>query len=137
MCVCVCDQSCLTLCDAVGCGPPGSIHGILQARRQEIVPPPRVLPKPVVKPASPAFPALQADSFPLSHLGESYCRILHCLLYFFHQQLSFPALLPMMNLICLHIFAVCFIVISLLSGLSAFNSVLLLGGLCIACLCST
>ena len=31
-------QSCLTLCDPIDCGPPGSsVHGILQARRLEWV----------------------------------------------------------------------------------------------------
>ena len=43
MCVCVCVQAksfqlCLTLCNPVDCGPPGSsIHGILQARILERV----------------------------------------------------------------------------------------------------
>ena len=32
MCACVCTQSCLTLCDCMDCNPPGSVHGILQAR---------------------------------------------------------------------------------------------------------
>ena len=32
-------QSCLTLCDAMDCSPPGSsVHGILQARTPEWVP---------------------------------------------------------------------------------------------------
>ena len=32
-CVCVCAQSCPTLCNPVDCSPPGSsVHGILQAR---------------------------------------------------------------------------------------------------------
>ena len=32
-CVCSVTQSCLTLCDPMDCGPPGSsVHGILQAR---------------------------------------------------------------------------------------------------------
>ena len=31
-------QSCLTLCDPIGCSPPGSsVHGILQARTMEWV----------------------------------------------------------------------------------------------------
>ena len=34
--VCLVAQSCLTLCDPMGCSPPGSsVHGILQARRLE------------------------------------------------------------------------------------------------------
>ena len=41
VCVCVCvlmAQSCLTLCDPIGCSPPGSsVHGILQARILEWV----------------------------------------------------------------------------------------------------
>ena len=33
VCVCVCAQSCLTLCDPTDCNPPGSsVHGIFQAR---------------------------------------------------------------------------------------------------------
>ena len=36
--VCVCAQSCLTLCDPMDCSPPGSsVHGILQARILEWV----------------------------------------------------------------------------------------------------
>ena len=32
VCVCVCAQSCLTLCNTMDCGPPGSsVHGTLQA----------------------------------------------------------------------------------------------------------
>ena len=38
MCVCVCVQLCLTLCDPMGCSPPGSsVHGIFQARILEWV----------------------------------------------------------------------------------------------------
>ena len=34
----MCGQSCLTLCDPMGCNPPGpSVHGILQARILEWV----------------------------------------------------------------------------------------------------
>ena len=37
-CVCVCAQSCSTLCDPVDCNPPGSsVHGIFQARILEWV----------------------------------------------------------------------------------------------------
>ena len=33
VCVCICAQSCLTLCDPMHCSPPGSsVHGIFQAR---------------------------------------------------------------------------------------------------------
>ena len=32
-CAVLCVQSCLTLCDPMDCGPPGSsVHGIIQAR---------------------------------------------------------------------------------------------------------
>ena len=55
-------QSCPTLCDSMGCSPPGSsVCGILQARILEwaAIPPPGGLPDPAIKPRS---PALQADS---------------------------------------------------------------------------
>ena len=55
-------QSCLTLCDPVDCGPPGSsIHGILQARILEWVAISfsRGSSQPRIEPRS---PALQADS---------------------------------------------------------------------------
>ena len=33
VCMCSVVQSCLTLCDPIGCSPPGySVHGIFQAR---------------------------------------------------------------------------------------------------------
>ena len=63
-------QSCLTLCDSMDCSPPGpSVLGILQARILEWVgmPTSRDLPNPGMEPASPAAPALQADSLALSH----------------------------------------------------------------------
>ena len=59
--------------------PGSSVHGILQARILERVlcPPPGHLPDPGMEPASPATPALQTDSLPLSHQGsprkENYC----------------------------------------------------------------
>ena len=54
-------QSCLTLCDPMACSWPGSsVHGIFQARIVS-------LPDPGIKAAS---PALQADSWPLWHLGS-------------------------------------------------------------------
>ena len=38
LCMCVCAQSCLTLCDSMDCNPPGSsIHGVLQVRILEWV----------------------------------------------------------------------------------------------------
>ena len=54
-------QLCPTLCGSMNCSPPGfSVHGIL---RQEywsglLFPPPRGLPNPEIKPASPLAPAL-------------------------------------------------------------------------------
>ena len=44
-------QSCLTLCNSVGCNPPVSIHGILQARILEWLPccSPGVLPNPGIE----------------------------------------------------------------------------------------
>ena len=57
-------QLCPTLCDPMDCNPPGSsVHEIFQTRILECVaiPSPGDLPKPGVKPGS---PALQADSLP-------------------------------------------------------------------------
>ena len=57
-------QSGLTLCDPMGCSPPGSsVHGILQAWILELVAIPlsRDLPHQGIEPGS---PALQADSLP-------------------------------------------------------------------------
>ena len=54
-------QSCLTLCDAMDCCPPGSsVHGILQARILEWIAclPPGDLPSPGIEPAFPAASAL-------------------------------------------------------------------------------
>ena len=56
-------QSCLTLCDRMGCSLPGySVHGILRARVLEWVAISfsRGSPDPGIKPRSPAF---QADAF--------------------------------------------------------------------------
>ena len=61
------------LCDHLGCSPPGSsVCGISQTRILEWVamPSSRDLPDPGIEPASPAAPALQADSLPLSHWGS-------------------------------------------------------------------
>ena len=63
-------QSCLTLCNPMGCSRPGSSdHGILQARILEWVacPPPEDLSNPEIKRTS---PALQAYSLPLSLQGS-------------------------------------------------------------------
>ena len=64
---------CLTLCNPMDCSPPGSsVHGILQARILEWLScsPVGDLPDPGIEPTSPAAPALQADSLPLSHWGS-------------------------------------------------------------------
>ena len=62
-------QSCAILFDPMDCSPPGfSIHGILQARVPEWVAmsSSRNLPNPGIETVSPASPALQVDSLPLS-----------------------------------------------------------------------
>ena len=59
-------QSCLTLCDPLDCSPPGSsVCGISQATILEWLPfpPPRDLPRPGVKLASPGSPALAGGFF--------------------------------------------------------------------------
>ena len=65
--------SCPTLCD---CSSPGSsVQGILRARilwSGLPCPPLRDLPNPGIKFTSPASPASQVDSFPLSHLGSPH-----------------------------------------------------------------
>ena len=64
--VCVCAQSCLTLCDATDCSLQGSsVHGSFQARILEWV---AILPlgdflNPVKEPESPASPALACRFF--------------------------------------------------------------------------
>ena len=60
-------QSCSTLCDPMDYSPPGfSVHGISQARSlgELSFPSPEDLTNPWIKPGS---PALQADSYYLSH----------------------------------------------------------------------
>ena len=70
---CMCAKSlqlCLTLCDPMDCGLPGSsAHGILQARILECVamPPPGNLPNPGIQLES---PALQKILYHLSHQGN-------------------------------------------------------------------
>ena len=71
--MCVCAQSCPTLCDPMHYIPPGSsIHGIFQARILEwvAISLSRGLPNPGIKAVSPVSPALQMDFLPLSHLGS-------------------------------------------------------------------
>ena len=65
-------QSCLSLCDPMGCSPPGSpVHGILQARKLEWVAIRffRDVPDPEMEPRS---SALQADSLLSEIPGKSY-----------------------------------------------------------------
>ena len=65
MCVCMCAQSCLRVCDPPDCSPPGSsVHGILQAKTLGwvAISSSRDLPHPWIKPASLVSPAL-ADGF--------------------------------------------------------------------------
>ena len=61
VCACLVAQSCLTLCDPMGCSPPGSsVHGILQAILEWVaIPFSRGSTRPRMEPWS---PALQADS---------------------------------------------------------------------------
>ena len=63
-------QSCPNLSYPMDCSPPdSSVHGILQARIVEWlpVPSPADLPNPGIEPVS---PALQTDSYHLSHQGS-------------------------------------------------------------------
>ena len=69
MCVCVCVQSCLTLCDPMDCNSPGfSVHWLLQARILEWVamPSPGDLSNPGIEPASLMSPALAGGFFTTS-----------------------------------------------------------------------
>ena len=66
-------QSCPTLCDLMECSPAGSsVHGILQAGIPAWVamPSSRQFSNPGIEPSSPVTPAMQEDSFSLSHLGS-------------------------------------------------------------------
>ena len=67
-------QSCPTLCDPMDwalCSPPGSVHGVLQARILKWLscPPPQDLPNPGTKLASLISP-LQVGSLPLGSPGK-------------------------------------------------------------------
>ena len=74
-------QSCLTLCNPMGCGPPGSsVHGSLQARILEWV---AISSSRGIFPTQGSNPRLlhwQADSLLLSHLGSPVqcCVLLSC-----------------------------------------------------------
>ena len=66
-------QSCPTLCDPMGYSPPGSsVHGFSRQEYWNGLPFPSLwdLSNPWIDPASPATPAIQADSLPLSHWGS-------------------------------------------------------------------
>ena len=68
-------QLCPTLCDPVDWTVAHQDPLSMGFSRQEywsglVCPPPWDLPDPRIKPASPAAPALQADSLPLSHWGS-------------------------------------------------------------------
>ena len=66
-------RSSSTLWNPMDCSPQGSsVHGILQARILDwiVMSSSRDLPDPGIEPASPAAPAMQADSLLLSHLGS-------------------------------------------------------------------
>ena len=73
MCACSVISVVLTLCDPMNHSPPGStVHGISQARILEWVamPSSRGSSQPRDQTTSPAPPALQAESLPLSHQGR-------------------------------------------------------------------
>ena len=62
-------QSCPTLCDTMDCSPPGSVHGILQARILEQVSNGEDLPHSGIEPES---PGLQTDSFTAELPGKPF-----------------------------------------------------------------
>ena len=73
VCACSVISVMLTLCDPMNHSPPGStVHGISQARLLELVamPSSRGSSQPRDQTSSPATPALQAESSPLSHQGS-------------------------------------------------------------------
>ena len=73
-------QSCLTLWDTMDYSLPGSsVHEIFLARILEWVAKPssRGSSHERIEPASPASPALQVDSLPLSHQGSPVTKTLH------------------------------------------------------------
>ena len=64
-CLCVCTkslQSCLTLCDSMGCSLPGS-SGRKESWNGRPCPPPGDRLNPGIQPKSPVAPVLQADLF--------------------------------------------------------------------------
>ena len=71
VCVCVCAGSCPTLCNPMGCSPPGSsLHAISQQEHWSGLPCPSPgdLPDPGIEPRCPTSPALQENGLPPSHL---------------------------------------------------------------------
>ena len=69
---------CLTLCDPMGCSPPGSsVHGILQARILEF-PPPGDGPNPGIEPTSVMFPALAGGFFTTRATLEDHTCVCVC-----------------------------------------------------------
>ena len=68
-------QSCLTLCDPMGCSPPGfSVHGVLQARILEwVFPSPGDLPDPGIEARSPALQADTLTSEPPGRCTKNIC----------------------------------------------------------------
>ena len=81
--MCMCTQSCLTLCDPMDCSLPGaSVHGIVQARVLEWVAISyyRTSPDPGMELRS---PALQVDSLLTEPAGKLYITHIHnnCKLY--------------------------------------------------------
>ena len=78
LCACVlpCFSGARLFADAMDCSPPGSsLHGdsLGKCWRGLPCPPLGDLYDPGMEPASPATPALQADSFLLSHPGRPHC----------------------------------------------------------------
>ena len=64
---------CLTVCSPMDCRPPGPLSmGFSRREHWSGLPcsPPGDLHDPGIKPTSPAAPALQVDSLPLSHWGS-------------------------------------------------------------------
>ena len=69
-----CFSRVLTLCDSTDCSPPGcSVPGLSKQEYWSglLRPPPEDLPDSGTEPITPVAPALQAESWPLIHLGNS------------------------------------------------------------------
>ena len=97
-------QSCLTLCNFIDCSLPGSsAHGILRARILECfaVPSPRGSPHPGIEPASPAFPATQADSLPTEPPGKLWCNYASIKFCVFKKHTYINIFIPHAGLFCL------------------------------------